>query len=472
MAAFNATIKAAGVTGRSAAVGIGAAGAALSAVTFLIGYIASDMADRKQAIQSFADSLDKVTGATTAYTRELVAQRLEEEGALDIGKKLGLSTEELVDLALSGEDAITKWGDARRAANAEDSAAVTQYDSVSGALEVVGKQLDRGREQWQRNQDATAAARRQTERNESALRGLAGQATDTGDAIEGLEDIIRGFGSAQFDLADAQEKVEAALDDFNEKLLENGSTLDINEQAGRDNAAAARDIAKAYLDLAASTVTSTRNAEDAIPIIAAGREAFINARVAAGESREAAEAYADQLKLIPGNVKTVVELNTDDATNKLNAWVQTASGKTVAINLKSPAFVYSASGGAAGNYMGGMYSGGVKTFAQGGFESGIYGYRPGGIHKFAEAGDEAYISFKPEYRERNEAIWQRSGERLGVWRQATAGSSNGEAIERLAAAIAAQEAGMTNNFKVEASDPVVAAEFIGQRISGLLAVQR
>src|SRR5690606_30883821 len=66
------------------------------------------------------------------------------------------------------------------------------------------------------------------------------------------------------------------------------------------------------------------------------------------------------------------------------------------------------------NYQGGLYSGGVKEFASGGFMSGVYPYTPGGIHKFAEKGDEAYISFLPQYRQRNVGVWLESGARLGV----------------------------------------------------------
>ncbi|KEP75770.1 hypothetical protein HR12_23465 [Microbacterium sp. SUBG005] len=47
---------------------------------------------------------------------------------------------------------------------------------------------------------------------------------------------------------------------------------------------------------------------------------------------------------------------------------------------------------------------------------GIYAGRAGSIHKFAEPETvwEAYISGKPDQRERNVGIWQETGRRLGV----------------------------------------------------------
>jgi len=57
-----------------------------------------------------------------------------------------------------------------------------------------------------------------------------------------------------------------------------------------------------------------------------------------------------------------------------------------------------------------------KAFADGGFASGIYAAQARGIHKFAEPETiwEAYISGKPDARDRNIGIWQETGRRLGV----------------------------------------------------------
>src|SRR3546814_5745249 len=67
-------------------------------------------------------------------------------------------------------------------------------------------------------------------------------------------------------------------------------------------------------------------------------------------------------------------------------------------------------------------NGGIEEYANGGFPTGIYKGVPGGIHKFAEpeTGWEAYISGKPDQRQRNIGLWQETGRRLGVESQAAA----------------------------------------------------
>ena len=70
------------------------------------------------------------------------------------------------------------------------------------------------------------------------------------------------------------------------------------------------------------------------------------------------------------------------------------------------------------NADGGMYAyanGGIEAYASGGFATGIYkGGAP--IHKFAEPETQwdAYISGKPDQRDRNRQIWVEAGNRLGV----------------------------------------------------------
>jgi TP901 family phage tail tape measure protein len=349
---FKLALNALNLTGRTAAIGIGATTAALTAAVLVLGAIATDAAERRQAIDSFEDSLDQVTGKVTDYSRELIAARLQEEGAIDVGKRLGLSMQDLVDLTLEGKGAITEWADARRAANAEDAAVVTQYDTVSGALEVVSGQLAKGKKQWELNQEATEGSREATAANERALSSMRGEAADTGDEIESLADIIRSFGMVTLDSREAERQFQAALDEVTASLNDNGSTLDTNTEAGRENEATLDDLAKASLERAAAIYDETSSQEDATVAIQAGRDALIQQLAQFGIVGPEAEAYADKLGLIPANVGTIVEFNADQATKDLERWVQTASGRLAGFQVGGPASIYSARGYAAGGYTG------------------------------------------------------------------------------------------------------------------------
>ncbi|MDR6907465.1 TP901 family phage tail tape measure protein [Agromyces sp. 3263] len=139
-------------------------------------------------------------------------------------------------------------------------------------------------------------------------------AADTAkDAVDDLAETIRGFGDTQLSVNDANRQVQQSLDDFTASIEENGQTLDITTQEGRDNQAALDGIAEAYKEAAAATVENTGKQEDAIPVIEAGRQAVIDAGIAAGLSQTAAELYADSLGLIPGDVSTQVNLYSQEA---------------------------------------------------------------------------------------------------------------------------------------------------------------
>jgi hypothetical protein len=78
---------------------------------------------------------------------------------------------------------------------------------------------------------------------------------------------------------------------------------------------------------------------------------------------------------------------------------------------------------------GGIWDGGVQTFAAGGMAiPRVSQMRSGGgaiMWNEPETGWETYISGKPDQRERNKAIWLQTGARLGMMRQAPASTMGG-----------------------------------------------
>ena len=197
-----------------------------------------------------------------------------------------------------------------------------------------------------------------TQANEDALRALAGQAVDTGQEVEGLADIIRGFGSATLDVRDAQRGFEQALDDVQQSLVDNGNTLDISERAGRDNQAAIDDLAKSTLEYAAALYTQTGSQDQAAAAIQNGRDRLIEIMQQFGLTEDEAKAYADQLGLIPENVNTYVQVNTSDAEQKISRFIAAYSNVTVPLRPDvSGIFPKSAHGGAIGKASGGSVVG-------------------------------------------------------------------------------------------------------------------
>ncbi len=277
--------------------------------------------------------------------------------------------------------------------------------------------------------------------NADALDGLQGSAAATQEAISALADEIAGFGSATFDMRDANRALEESYDTLAEKLAASGLNFDISTSAGRDNEAALDSVAEATNRAAAGILQATNDQDAMNAKLAEGRNALIDILAPYFESRDAAAAYVDQLNLISPQKVTEIVAHTQQAVYDLDTYigrlnsipsvVSTEVRQFQALIYRDPASLYE-------NANGGMYAyanGGVEAYANGGFPSGIYkGGTP--IHKFAEPETlwEAYISGKPSERDRNRQIWVESGERLGIMKEvraalaAAAGGGRGVSI--------------------------------------------
>jgi TP901 family phage tail tape measure protein len=381
------------------------------------------------AAAQFRDTLDETTGALTDNSRELIAKKLQDAGAFDAVKKLGITQKELTDAIYEGGDAYDSLMGTLRDAHDDSLGFDATLGNTINTVRELGVNLEDARAGHDNlavaTEGSTAAAEGSAEAtaaNEAALAELAGQAGDTEADIESLADAIRGFGSAQFDVREASRQFEAALDDLSQSVIDNGASLDVAEQAGRDNEAALDAIAQSALELAAALFVTTGSQDEAAGAIQRGRDELIAALGQFGITGQAAEDYADKLGLIPSNIPTAVQLTgADEASEKLRLLRERLAGipsyKSVTletIEMRSITGSGRTVSQVAGDANGAVYD--YQAFADGGFASGIYAGRQGSIHKFAEPETiwEAYISGKPDARDRNIGIWQETGRRLGV----------------------------------------------------------
>lgn len=176
---------------------------------------------------------------------------------------------------------------------------------------------------------AMGDAEASTADNEEALRALAGQATATGEEVDGLAEQIRNFGSATISVKEAQAGLEQALDDLTESIANNGATLDLNEQAGRDNQAALIDLATASKELAAATYERSGSEAEAAEVVRQGRQRLIEMLAQFGITGQAAEAYADELGLIPENIDTFIAAHTSEAQRTIDNFIWSNDGRRI-----------------------------------------------------------------------------------------------------------------------------------------------
>lgn len=411
---FKNSIRELGVTGRGAVAGIGAAGLAIGAATYLLTEFVAKQAQLAGQANALADSFDKTTGAFTDYSRELVIANLQAEGAFEQAERLGLSQAELVDVILEGGEAWKTLDERMTAADADARfLKETKEDLTDTAREQAGV-VDDARKAWENEQaamegastasdDATAA----TDRASAALEDAAAAAENAEQAVIDLAAAMSDFGNAELDARSAVRQMESAIDAATASFEEHGATLDRNTEAGLANEEALDAIAAAANDAAGAIYTQTGSIDDASAALARGREEYIRVGEQMGLTREQAEAYADALIATPKFVETQAILTgIKQVETELLDFITRANGSRINITA---GFVQRP-GQFIANADGGMYS-----YADGGFGEGMYsGGTP--LYKFAEPETrwEAFISGREGMEERNRAVWAEAGQRLGV----------------------------------------------------------
>lgn len=293
-----------------------------------------------------------------------------------------------------------------------------------------------------------------------------GQAAVNATAIENLGTTITDFASRAAASLNTESAYQQAIDDAAAQWGEEGfvRTLDLAEQAGRDNTAALLAMAEATSNSAAKVLEHGGTQADMTAKINEGKTALFNQARQFFETDEQAQAYVDTLVTTPEYIKTEADLKTEEATRKRDELI---ADKTLNVNgnlndadakakrdaliadkqMTVTASIKKSSEGFDlwkfmttplwGNSKGGLYAhaigglndhvkGSVQAFANGGMagvKTGMYKGRTGAIYKFAEPETkwEAFISGKPGQEARNIKIWEEAGRRLGVLEHANGG---------------------------------------------------
>lgn len=74
----------------------------------VIGGIGHKSSESKPKVDSFAGSLDQISGAATRATRALALQKLQQSDTIDMARQFGISTRDLVSASLGEKDAIQR----------------------------------------------------------------------------------------------------------------------------------------------------------------------------------------------------------------------------------------------------------------------------------------------------------------------------------------------------------------------------
>lgn len=439
-----------------------AIGIAVAALTMF----GASQAEAAAQTEALAGTMDSASGRITDATRDMVKGNLAAQqsflwmnngSAYDAAEKLGISLDVATAAALGNADAleeVSKQTLVTKMSNAEladalkrtglntyeyETAAKLLNDTVKGSASSIEDATEAAKQKQEADEGATESTEAQTQ----SLEELAGVASDTTDSISDLAEEIRNFGSAQFDLEETTVALYDALRGLQENLDSGSASLDVTTQAGSDTANSLLAAARAANENAAAIAAVGGTTEQISGALDAGRQRIIDARMALGESRDAAERYANQLIATPTAVSTAVTLTGADAAVANLDRVKQAMREVIELVGRMPLFGGSSGGSQDGRASVAQANGGVLDFyANGGLrENHVAQIAPAGSWRVwgePETGGESYIPLAPSKRSRSLDIWGETGRRLGVPGFAEGGYVSGPAFAAPAATISAQ----------------------------------
>jgi len=212
--------------------------------------------DAKLETEGLRESLDQVTGAVTDNTREWVANKLQQEGALDNALDLGLSLETVTEAALgnaaamaavnkaldeqggSAEAAAAAYGEGFDQLSALEQEQVIAAYSGGNLIEIINgisEQLGIEQDAIGQVTDATGA---QTDATKEAIAAIEEETA----ARQAQIDLLRAQVDPIFAVIQAQERFEEAQRKSNEAIEEYGADSEEAQAASVDLAEAALDL--------------------------------------------------------------------------------------------------------------------------------------------------------------------------------------------------------------------------------------
>lgn len=201
-----------------------------------------------------------------------------------------------------------------------------------------------------------------------AQKGTAQSAEALAKQLDETTDEIKQQGEAALGAIDANIQWEQSLDDAKTALKENGKTLDLNTQKGRDNMSALNDLAEAAWAGAEAVKANGGSEDDYRRKLVASRAALERTARQFGMTKEEAKKYAASVLAIPAAKNTKINLDAAHAKGELaylRGQIRAMDGSVIHVRaqavLNDSAVRGIATGGVAGSQPGRAASGGIRS---------------------------------------------------------------------------------------------------------------
>lgn len=423
----------------------GGAVLALTALVAVVGAVATAQAEARRQAESYADTLEGGTQKITKATREMIAQNLTAEqsilwmsqgSAADAAEELGLKVSTVADAIAGKADALEEVGAAiekglgrgtkamveqsdadvraSRAAEMLKQTVEGQIGAMEVATEIARQREDATNDGTEASQSAADAYLEET----GAVQDLDSQLSQLIDTINTANGVNQDAITANIDYQNTLREVEEQIANISEGVEGFGRGLDITTAAGAENKAMLVGMAKDAWDAASAQLELDGNTQAFTSTLESSRQKLYDSALAMGATEAEAAALRDSILSIPPQKAIDIIANTAFAQNQIDSYISKNTGREIIVKIGTSR-VAQGPGGSGGitQAEGGIVSKGVKAFADGGVAPGIYPYTPGGMIKWAEEYDEAFISMNPSRRERSHGVWQEVGNRFGFQQQ-------------------------------------------------------
>lgn len=359
VARFKEGLTPLGITGRGAAIGVGAVSGALAVAGIVLAIFAQAQAEATANTQEFQASLDKSTGALTGYTSKLVAKKLAESGAFEQAKRVGVSQKELTTAVLEGGSALEAVQAKLRtfaSANIADNSL-----GLQGAARDIGDLNSELGQSKQNLKDEAAAAAGAVDPNQSAsaaYKSAADKAAELQANLTSLIDTINkangvgqdavstnaSYRQAIADVAATIADIDPAtgvarkgVDALNRTVDESTASGAKNADMFSDLAAKSQAAAKAQLDLDGNVQTYQAS-------LSAGRDAMYQQILDLTGSADAAQALTDKIYAMPTVHEIQILVDTQNAQDVLDSFIQRNGNHSITVGLDGTAHGFAGGG--------------------------------------------------------------------------------------------------------------------------------
>lgn len=336
-----------GISMKAGMLSMGAIGVVITGAALALNAWISKQQKAKETTDSYTQALQGQTQAINEATVQTAAKNLQDAGAFDAGKKLGLSSAIVTRAALNQKDAMQQVAAATAKARAEmkdisssapDTTSVAGLESTPGykqaqaklkaakklkaAIKAQSDAFGTAVAKQKELQDAVDAAGPAEQRSAEQKDKIAQKAQEAAQATDALIEATQSYGATMLQMSGDAIGVESAIDAATDALKKNGKNLDIDTEAGRANKQALRGIAQASMQQVKTMAEAGASTQEMSAATAKARKSFIDTAQAMGMPAAEAKKLADAYFAIPKEVNTTLNTHIKGANAKQVAALQ------------------------------------------------------------------------------------------------------------------------------------------------------